>query len=634
VNLPLIRPRQFLLASLMSSLLALGATSAWADLVLPDGSTIPEVHVSEGEDEPTPGDVMRTRNEKVFADTIQKLKDKGFSEVGNQLPLPAIDQGEHKVELKKVAWDKVTNLRLLGHANEPLKLLMVLTDGFRQDTRDEVQQVIQIIKEINQDAGMPPHRLRLKLHLILSSPKELNKLDLSAEDYREFVEVNKYFASGDVWMQDWGEIGAVMVEGAHKERTVVFDSNRGRGLAELPERLARNWNGHYIKGPPGRGAGNYGGNIEVTPDDYLVIGNTSTPAIREMFSKMGYMNRMKVLRTDWLLVGHVDEYLSFLPDPNTRLGYKLVKADPIKAMELMKGTAPRDFTSSLQGMILSAFKMASSFPEMLALDRRGFLGSYERVGAIHAGLHDVKMDLGGIDSDELITLQQEAGAIIDEQVNQLVAFLREQHGEDMEVPVISVPTLFHKSRGKFAALTPGVANMVVLRKHLIIPDPLVPEFQADLKQSLPAAGFKPPVPPGRRGPAPPGDAPGQVPQAARGQDEPEAAAGPEGHAGAAGSGRGLASDPAWTPARWAGVPRVRVDMLHWGRCERSPWSWPCWSSAAEIHHLRPRLPRRRLRPTRRSWPGRRSRRPGRGSPACTRGTTPGPTSPCGSTRPS
>ena len=491
MHLPLIQPRQFLLASLMSSLVALGASPAWADLVLPDGTSIPEVHVSEGFEDPTPGDVVRTRNEKVFADTIQALKDKGFSEVGNQLPPPQIDQGEHHVELKKVAWDKVTNLRLLGHANEPLKLLMVLTDGFRQDTRDEVQQVIGIIKEINQAAGMPPHRERLKLHLILSSPSELNKLDLSEEDYREHVEVNKYFSSGDVWMQDWGEIGAVMVEGASKERTVLFDSNRGRGLAELPERLARNWNGHYIKGPPGRGAGNYGGNIEVTPDDYLVIGNTSTPKIQEMFRQMGYQDRMTVLRTDWLLVGHVDEYISFLPDPSTRLGYKLVKADPLKAMDLMKKTAPRDFSSSLQGMIESAFKMASSFPEMLALDRRGFLGNYERVGAIHAGLHNVQMDLGGIDSDQLIALQQEAASIIDAQIDQLVGFLREKHGEDMEVPVISVPTLFHKSRGKFAALTPGVANMVVLRKHLIIPDPLVPEFQADLQKSLPAAGFQP-----------------------------------------------------------------------------------------------------------------------------------------------
>lgn len=492
MNLQALRPRRFMLASLLSSLVALGATPAQADLMLPDGTSIPEVHVSEGFEEPTPGDVMRTRNEQVFADTIQALKDKGFQEVGNQLPVPAkIGVDEHDVELKNVAWDKVTNLRLLGHANEPLKLLMVLTDGFRQDTRDEVQQVVRIIKEINQAAGMPPHRERLKLHLILSSPKELNTLDLSAEDAQEFVEVNKYFASGDVWMQDWGEIGAVMVEGATKERTVVFDSNRGRGLAELPERLARNWNGHYIKGPPGRGAGNYGGNIEVTPDDFLVIGNTSTPEIRAMFAQMGYQDRMKVLRTDWLLVGHVDEYISFLPAPETRLGYKIVKADPIRAMELIQKTAPPSFASSLRGMIESAFKMASSFPEMLALDRRGFLGNYERVGAIHAGLHNVKMDLGGIDSDELLAMQQEAGSIIEEQVGLLVAFLREQHGEDMEIPVVSVPTLFHKSRGQYAALTPGVANMVVLRKHLIIPDPLVPEFQADLKKTLPAAGFVP-----------------------------------------------------------------------------------------------------------------------------------------------
>jgi hypothetical protein len=408
----------------------------------------------------------------------------------NDLPIPDVGVGD-QVDLKQVEWDQVENLRLLGHANLPLKLMMVLTKGRRQDTRDEVQGVLQAIKEINQDTGMSDPRDRLKLHLILGDKTSLHDLNLSEEDRRDHVEVNRYFGSTDVWLQDWGEIGAVMVKGAEKERTVIVDTNRGRGLAALPGSVARNWNSHYLKGPPGQGAGNYGGNIEVTPDDILVIGDSSSPKIQSMFRSMGYQDRSVVLETKWLLVGHVDEYISFLPTPDTPLGYAIVKADPKLAMELLRKTSPSHFETSLSDMIFSAFRYATHFPEMLSTDGRDFGLGYMQVSAIHSGLHGVSMNLGRIASKDLLEMNRKASETIERNVETLKSYLRQVNGLGMEIPVISVPTLFHKQSGKFAALTPGVANMVVLRDHLIIPDPLVPEFQKSILKSLPAAGFKP-----------------------------------------------------------------------------------------------------------------------------------------------
>ncbi len=470
--------RSFLAASLFSSLLSL--SPAQADFA----------SIFKGKQGSEAGDALQVEYQRLLETTLKALKDKGIEDVSNQITPPTMRAGTD-VELKNVAWENVTNLRLLGHANEPLKLLMVLTGNSTQDTRDEVAQVLQVVKEINLANGMPPHRERLKLHLILSSPGEINRVGITEEDFQEFVEVNKYFASSDVWMQDWGEIGAVMVDGADQERTVVFDSQRGRGLAELPGKLAQTWSSHYIKGPQGKGAGNYGGNIEVTPDDYLVIGDTSTQSIRDMFEQMGYQDRLVTLATDWLVVGHVDEYVSFLPTPDTALGYTIVKADPIQAMNALQKTTPANFDSSLSGMIMTAFKRLAGYPEMLPQDGKGFKNTYQRVGAIHAGLNNIPMDLGGIDSATLIQENMNAAAIINAEVDKLVAFLQEKHGPDVEIPVVSLPTLFHTSRGKYMALTPGVANMVVLRKHLIIPDPLMPEFQAILKDTLPKLGFQP-----------------------------------------------------------------------------------------------------------------------------------------------
>lgn len=489
-----VSPRNFLAASLLSSLLMLGASAADAGfLPTPEElDTMARAAAAKVANvNADPGDTLKTRNDTIFNATLEALKKAGFDEVGNSLPLPPMGRPAEEVELKAVAWEDVANLRLLGHANMPLKLLMVLTGNFRQDTRDEVRQVLDVVKQINEEAGMPPHNERLKLQLIISSESDFHSIDLSAEELREHVEINRYFQSKDVWMQDWGEIGAVLVDGADKERQVVFDSNRGRGLEGLPESLARQWNGHFIDGPPGHGAGNYGGNIEVTPDDYLVIGDSSSGAIRKMFADMGYQDRTCVLATKWLLVGHVDEYISFLPTPDTPLGYTILKADPKQAMDLIKATPSETFGFSLGSMMNSAFRKSTHYPEMLSMDKRGFQAAFDRVGAIHSGLHGTKMDLGGIDSDTLLAMNHEASQIIEAEVARLVAFLQSKHGADTPVPVVSVPTLFHKSRGRFAALTPGVANMVVLKDHLIIPDPLLPEFQGSLRQSLPALGYKP-----------------------------------------------------------------------------------------------------------------------------------------------
>lgn len=438
-----------------------------------------------------PGDQLQALYLKQLDAAVGEVKARGIREgVGNQLPLPPMGV-RREVALKQVLPADVVQLRLLGHANAPLKLLMVLTGMVGRDTRDEVRAVLDVVEEVNRAAGMPSHRERLKLHLILGEPEDMHSIPMTAEELREHVEVDPYFATTDVWMQDWGEVGAALVRGADKERQVVLDLNRGRGLKELPERLARAWNGHYLKGPPGKGSGNYGGNVEVTPDDTLVIGDSSTEDLRSLLASLGYQGRTAVLGTRWLEVGHVDEFLSFLPMPETPLGYGVVVASPELGMKLLQQTAPRAFGASLKHMVHAAFRRADDYPRMLATDGTGFDQLAGSVAALHSALHGIPVDLGGVTGDELVAWNHQAAAHIQAGLEVLIQHLKGRYGASLEVPVIPVPALFKRSGNTYSALVPGVANMVVLRSHLLIPDPLLPEFQQELRRTLPAIGYQP-----------------------------------------------------------------------------------------------------------------------------------------------
>lgn len=440
-------------------------------------------------EETTPGNEEFQRLSGVLDGLFTEAKAAEKTPASNQLPVPAKKPGTG-VDLKSVDPNDVVDFRLLGHANQPLKLLMVCTGNFRQDTRDEVQGVLEAVRALNAEAEGNPDIPQTKLQLILGSQEDMNRINLTQEDLDKHVEINPYFASRDIWLQDWGEIAGVHVEGASKERLTIFDSNRGRGLAELPKILAKMWNSHYIKGPPGQGAGNYGGNIEVTPDDLLVIGDSSSTQIRDQFKAMGYEGKTIVLETKWLLVGHVDEYLSFLPNPDTPLGYTVVVGDPGMAMDLLEEVPEDQFEAKFGHLFNSAFARSKEFPEILDQDKRGFSDLAKKVAAMYLGKKG-KPVTGRYDSARLIADNQEASTIVERNVQTLIQALKARYGEDLEVPLVRVPILMGKNRGQFAALTPGVANMVVLRNHLVVPDPLLENFQAKVREGFEGAGYTP-----------------------------------------------------------------------------------------------------------------------------------------------
>ena len=390
-----------------------------------------------------------------------------------------------QVEIKEVTTETIRSLRLLGHANVPIKILMVCSDS----TKDEVQGMFEVIKTINESANLPKEE-KLKLQIIAGNRDALRGLQISDEDFKNYCEICPYFQTRDIWMQDWGEIAAVNVEGASKERMVVLDTRRGRGLAELPSILAKQWNGHYVKPKSEDGpCGNYGGNIEVTPDDVLVIGDTSTQKLRDFFAQVGYQDRMAVLETSWLTVGHVDEYLSTLCTPDSELGYTIVKADPRLAMEQLKSLPKDQLKGRLQGMVDSFYKYYSMNAGGYRSENDKVRNVFKIMGHLYEYLNGAKNEWTD-DSEAFAKFNETCAQIIDRNVEALKAKLRQVNG-DMEINVISFPTLFEKMYGgKACAILPGVVNMVVLRDHLVIPDPLLKEYREYIDAQTANLGYK------------------------------------------------------------------------------------------------------------------------------------------------
>ncbi|XP_059547072.1 protein-arginine deiminase type-4 isoform X2 [Myotis daubentonii] len=156
----------------------------------------------------------------------------------------------------------------------------------------------------------------------------------------------------DQWMQDEIEIG--YIQAPHKALPVVFDSPRNRGLKEFPVKCLLGPDfGYVTRGPQTGGVTDLDsfGNLEVSPPvtvgkkkyplGRILIGHSSYPSAKsqEMHQALqDFLAAQQVqapvkLYSDWLYVGHVDEFLSFVP---AHKGFRLLLASPRSCYKLFQ----------------------------------------------------------------------------------------------------------------------------------------------------------------------------------------------------------------------------------------------------------------------------------------------------------
>ncbi|MFZ5953443.1 MAG: protein-arginine deiminase family protein [Candidatus Rifleibacteriota bacterium] len=405
----------------------------------------------------------------------------------------------------------------------PLKVLVVYMPG--QTNENFVVSLIRIVAQMHESGSVKPEE-SFKVHIIPGwkmSSEDMERFEklIGKDRVEKFVEFNNRFSSKDMWMQDWGEVGVIRIKGEKKPQTVVFDSNRGRGGAELPEILASFWNSYLVKNPSNQySCGDYGGNIEVTPDNILLIGNTSTNELRSFLENRGYKNRMAVLETDWLTVGHVDEYISICPNKNATRGYTLIKANPRLALKLIKSASEKelmeishkDYREALIRVrnylhraevqrakaIKSGRRPSSNKPESFSEAVLDYINgseiSDETLPQMISGTEPSK-EHGISDNqvEDFIKLNLTIGNLIDTNVKNACRKISEVRGDPQKPhSIISFPALFRKTMyGNHIAYLPGSVNQLILNDQLIVPDPKVKAMRMHIKRVVEKMGLHP-----------------------------------------------------------------------------------------------------------------------------------------------
>ncbi len=278
----------------------------------------------------------------------------------------------------------------------------------------------------------------------------------------------------DPWMQDEVEYASVSgPDGLAME--IVIDSIRDRGLASFATREIVG--ADAARGVWGRGEASSQdsfGNLETTPP--VTVDGVHYPYGRVYYGYPGelvgpddwWIGRVHQDLRDflddqtiqdpfeadvgWLCVGHVDEYISWIPDPDAPKGFWMLIADTVSAYDILESMDP-----------------STRLPRYSANDGHG----YATVGQI---LNDAG-------------LRRENEEIQEERLDAAVALFGRELGLNEE-DIIRVPDLFEPVPGYggcHAAMIPGMVNLIVANfgegdDHLFMADPFVRSSLGDQRE--------------------------------------------------------------------------------------------------------------------------------------------------------
>ncbi|XP_044204392.1 protein-arginine deiminase type-2 isoform X1 [Thunnus albacares] len=272
---------------------------------------------------------------------------------------------------------------------------------------------------------------------------------------------HEYMNRGDRWMQDELEFG--YIDAPHHRFPVVLDSPRDGELMDFPynELLGPDF-GYVTRVAQRKDVSSLDsfGNLEVSPPvtvngkNYplgrIIIGvafPTATKGRNMTKVVQDFLWAQKVqepiaLFSDWLVVGHVDEFMSFVPAPD-RKGFRLLLASPDAGYKLF-----RDLQNDGHGQ---------------------------------AKLFEGQRDEEPVTLDEILSNEslQAENNYVQSCIDWNRDVLKRELGLDDE-DIIDLPILFKlmeetKDEYRAVAYYPDMVNMIVLGKNLGIPKPFGPK---------------------------------------------------------------------------------------------------------------------------------------------------------------
>jgi protein-arginine deiminase len=311
--------------------------------------------------------------------------------------------------------------------------------------------------------------------LIVSQPITADSVD-AVRAFAESTAVKLYplatYKPCDQWMQDAVEPGLFpfpTVDWPRQARAALTGIRKRsqRSPAELDRQVAERLQARdVVTVVPGvrrkqsRWIDWYG-NLEVTPAFTDRLGHrfpygrvitgkqlelAMHPAVMKFFEAQAMQWPPIVVDVSWLMIGHVDEVVSFVP-AKTKTGFKVILPSPAAAREMLDAL--------LREGLGDAVVFAETDDEMTAADLR-----------------------------ESIALSDENAEIDDE-----IAQIRDQLTMEMNLEnadFVMVPALFELGR----AVIPNTVNSVVVNRHLLVPAPYGPQhdgkdyFEETIRQAL------------------------------------------------------------------------------------------------------------------------------------------------------
>lgn len=294
-------------------------------------------------------------------------------------------------------------------------------------------------------------------------------------------EIHLFEASDDIWAQDFMEPGyasmpvphgvmsiRIMIRSPQDERVggrQVFEHYRRAGIGAV----------QHLGGS--QDEINSGGNIEAIPP-YTFRGK-SWPAGRVILGNHGkqkhhilpYLRAQEtqdplLLDTDWLEVGHVDEFLQFLPANNER-GWIAMVEDPLAGIALLQ---------DLQG---------KGYGYKPSISRKNDTYDGSGCNGVSRGCDPGPVPIRSINSlledKKLMNLNRKAAKRIDGNI----AILKREVGlrdEDfLRIPALFQVPSFGRNDDKVRAYFPGVVNSVVLSGYrtVLAPNPWGPMIDGE-----------------------------------------------------------------------------------------------------------------------------------------------------------
>ncbi|XP_066522243.1 protein-arginine deiminase type-2 isoform X2 [Hoplias malabaricus] len=309
----------------------------------------------------------------------------------------------------------------------------------------------------------------------IMTPNTLNPVEVfvcSTKDNKEFLKgmrnlvqkngyklkiCHEYMNRGDRWMQDEIEFG--YIDAPHHGFPVVLDSPRDGDLRDFPyEKLLGPDFGYvtrYAKAEEVSSLDSFG-NLELSPP--VIVNGKNYPLGRIIIgvafpTTVHGRNMTKVVQdflwaqkvqepialySDWLAVGHVDEFMSFVPAPD-RKGFRLLLASPDAAYKIFRNVQKN---GNGKAKLFQGKEEEISVDEILGDEKLQAENDYVQ-NCIDWNRDVLKKELG-LDEEDIIDLPI-LFKILPEEENRAVAYY------------------------------PDLVNMIVLGKNLGIPKPFGPQ---------------------------------------------------------------------------------------------------------------------------------------------------------------